>query len=311
MRPVALIAGPTASGKTALAVALGQALEKQKRRAVIINADSAQVYADLKVLSARPDDSETGGIEHRLFGEWDADDPCSAADWAARAKDEIAKCHEDGAVPILVGGTGLYLKVLIEGIAPIPDIEPEVREVVRAMETPRAYAALQIEDPHRAAMLEPGDSQRIARALEVKRSTGVTLGDWQLAKTGGLGEEVTLHPLVLMPDRNVLYRYCEERFAAMMKQGAVAEVEALIERELSPALPIMRAIGVAEIAAHLRGELTLEETIAAGTQATRRYAKRQFTWLRNQAPEDWPRVEFGSGSENIDFLGYFASLLRK
>ncbi|MGB7370636.1 tRNA (adenosine(37)-N6)-dimethylallyltransferase MiaA [Erythrobacter sp.] len=310
-RPLAVIAGPTASGKSALAVALAQALAEDDTRAVVINADSAQVYADLAVLSARPVEDELGGIEHRLYGEWDAANPCSAAEWAARAKEEIADCHEQGAVPILVGGTGLYLRVLLEGIAPIPEIELEIREVVRAMPTERAYTALQIEDPQRAAMLEPGDSQRIARALEVKRSTGVTLGDWQLAKTGGLAEEVTLHPLVLMPERTWLYKRCGERFAAMVENGAIAEVEALLERGLSPDLPVMRAIGVSEIAAFLRDETDRESMIAAGAQATRRYAKRQFTWLRNQAPENWPRFETGSSNESIDIRSIFAGLFRE
>jgi len=308
-RPLALIAGPTASGKSALAVALARKLEASGRRAVVINADSAQLYADLMVLSARPDDGEMGGIEHRLFGEWDGAEACSAAQWAERAKEEIAKCHEHDAVPILVGGTGLYLKVLIEGIAPIPEIDPEIRSVVRALPTDRAYAALMIEDPFRASVLEPGDSQRIARALEVKRSTGVTLGDWQLAKSGGLGEDITLHPLVLMPERTWLYRRCDERFAGMAENGAIPEVEALLERGLSSELPVMRAIGVSEIAAWLRGENTREGMIAAGSQATRRYAKRQFTWLRNQAPEDWAVEAIGSDKETIDVGTKFASLL--
>lgn len=304
--PVALIAGPTASGKSAIAVKLAQALAKRGQTGVVINADSAQVYADLQVLSARPTDEEMAGIEHRLFGTWDGAEACSAAAWAARAKDEIADCHGNGAVPILVGGTGMYLKVLIEGIAPIPEIEPEVRTVVRAMSTETAYAALMIEDPLRAAMLDPGDSQRISRALEVKRSTGVTLGDWQQAKTGGIGEEVTLHPLVLMPERQWVYDRCDLRFAQMVEAGAIAEVEALLARNLSPDLPVMRAIGVAEVAALVRGECTKEEAIAAGSQATRQYAKRQFTWLRNQCPDEWPRVE----SQNIDLEAIFASLLQ-
>ena len=251
------------------------------------------------------------GVEHRLFGEWDAGDPCSAAEWADRARKEIAACHEEDTVPILVGGTGLYIKVLIEGIAPIPEIDPEIRRVVRAMETERAYAALQIEDPYRAALLSPGDSQRIARALEVKRSTGVTLGDWQLAKSGGLGEDITLHPLVLMPDRTWLYRRCDARFAQMIENGAADEVAALIQRGLAPDLPVMRAIGVKEIAAWKDGEISKEEAIEAGAQATRRYAKRQFTWLRNQAPADWPVAEIGHGNETIDPEGYFAALLRE
>jgi tRNA dimethylallyltransferase len=305
-RPLALIAGPTASGKSSVAVKLAKALAERDRTAIVINADSAQVYADLQILSARPNDAEMDGVEHRLFGTWDGADACSAADWAARAKAEIADCHANGAVPILVGGTGMYLKVLIEGIAPIPAINPETREVVRAMETETAYAALMIEDPLRAAELNPGDSQRIARALEVKRSTGVTLGDWQQAKTGGIGEEVDLHPLVLMPPRQWVYDRCDTRFAAMLDDGAIEEVAALLKRELSPDLPVMRAIGVPEITALIREELTREEALAAGSQATRNYAKRQFTWLRGQSPAEWTKVE----SQNIDIADSFASLLQ-
>ena len=162
---VALIAGPTASGKSAHALELVAKLKKAGREAVIVNADSMQVYADIPIVSAAPSEEERAQCEHRLYGEWDGADPCSAPDWAARAREEIASIHTDGGVPILVGGTGMYLKVLIEGIAPIPEIDPEVREVVRSMATDTAYAALQIEDPLRAAELEPGDSQRIARAL--------------------------------------------------------------------------------------------------------------------------------------------------
>jgi tRNA dimethylallyltransferase len=308
--PVALIAGPTASGKSAVALRLAQRLAQDGRRGVIINADSAQVYADLNILSARPSAEEMGDIEHRLFGAWDGAEACSAASWAARAKDEIAVCHADGAVPILVGGTGLYLKVLLEGIAPIPPIDPDVRAMVRALPDDGAYKLLKVEDPLRAAELDPGDRQRIARALEVKRSTGVTLADWQLAKAGGIGDEIDLHPLILNPDRAWLYARCDARFEAMLAAGAIAEVAELLARELDPDLPVMRAIGVPEIAAFLRGETTREAMIAAGQQATRNYAKRQFTWFRRQPPEDWPRVAVRSESENVDIDASFASLLR-
>lgn len=303
---MALIAGPTASGKSAVALKLAEALEKDGRKGVIINADSMQVYADIPVLAASPTEEERKQADHRLYGAWDASEPCSAADWAAKAREEIASVHADGAVPILVGGTGMYLKVLIEGIAPIPTIEPEVREVVRAMETGDAYRALEIEDPVRASELEPTDSQRIARALEVKRSTGVTLGDWQQAKTGGIGEEITLHPLVMTPPRQWVYERCDARFGQMLEDGAIEEVKALLARDLDPDLPAMRAIGVREIAALVRGEISKEEAIAAGSTATRQYAKRQFTWLRNQCPEDWTRDE----SKSIDITPAFVSLLQ-
>ncbi|MFM7379113.1 MAG: tRNA (adenosine(37)-N6)-dimethylallyltransferase MiaA [Erythrobacter sp.] len=309
--PLALIAGPTASGKSAVALALAHRLAKDGCRPVIINADSAQVYADLQILSARPSEVEMEGVEHRLFGAWDGAEACSAAKWAARAKAEIADCHANDAVPILVGGTGLYLKVLLEGIAPIPEIDPAVRATVRAMDEGDAWKLLQIEDPERAAMLDPGDSQRIARALEVKRSTGVTLGDWQLAKAGGIAEEVTLHPLIVEPQRQWVYDRCDLRFEAMLDQGAIAEVEALLARELDPELPVMRAIGVPEIAAWLAGEIEADEVVASGAQATRNYAKRQFTWFRRQPPKEWPRVHPGWESESIDIDSTFASLLRK
>ena len=294
-----------------MAIRLAETLAAQGRRAVILNADSAQVYADLAVLSARPTPQDMGGIEHRLFGAWDGAEACSAAAWAARAREEIAALHAEDAVPILVGGTGLYLRVLLDGIAPIPDIDPAVRSAVRALPEDAAYRLLQIEDPLRAAELNPGDRQRIARALEVKRSTGVTLGDWQLAKAGGIGEEVTLHPLILLPDRTWLYQRCDTRFAAMLENGAIEEVEHLLARQLDPDLPVMRAIGVPEIAAYLAGEISLPQMIAAGQQATRNYAKRQFTWFRRQPPADWPRLESLSETKNVQLEDHFASLLHR
>jgi tRNA dimethylallyltransferase len=183
--------------------------------------------------------------------------------------------------------------------------------MVRALPEQNAYKLLQLEDPLRAAELNPGDRQRIARALEVKRSTGVTLADWQQAKAGGIGDAVNLYPLVLLPDRPWLYARCEERFERMLEAGAIAEVEALLARELDPDLPVMRAIGVPEIAAFLAGVFTREEMTAAAAQATRNYAKRQFTWFRRQVPEDWAQITAASESENIRINDYFASLLRK
>ncbi len=298
---VALIAGPTASGKSDLAVRLALALD---RPCVAINADSAQVYSDLHVLSARPEDAEMQGVPHRLFGAWDGAQPCSAVDWAKAAKQEIAAAHADDAVPILVGGTGLYVRTLLEGIAPIPEIDPEVRKTVRALSVSDTYTALQNEDPDRAERLHPSDSQRIARALEVVRSTGRSLGEWQVHTEGGIAQEINLVPVVLLPDREAVYARCDARFIAMLEQGAIAEVEALLERGLPPALPVMRAIGVPEIAGFLRGEWSREEAIARGQQATRNYAKRQFTWLRNQLPADWPRVQ----PEDVNLESVFETL---
>jgi len=290
--PLALIAGPTASGKSDLAIRL--ALEHGN--AVVINADSAQVYADLRVLSARPSDEDMQGVPHRLFAEWDAATPCSAADWAETAKREIGLAHAAEALPILVGGTGLYLRTLLDGIAPVPPIDPEVRVAVRDMPVADAYVALLREDPERAAALAPADTARVARALEVVRSTGRPLAHWQAQREGGIGDAVALAPLVLTAEREWLADRCDRRFVQMIDAGAREEVAALIARGLDPALPAMRAIGVREIAAWLSGEITRDDAIAGGQLATRHYAKRQATWFRHQAPAAWPRYDAQSGA---------------
>ena len=172
--------------------------------AVVINADSAQVYADLRVLSARPSTEDMRGVEHRLFGVWDGADACSAADWANAAQREIASAHAAGMLPILVGGTGLYIRTLLDGIAPIPAIDPEVRAVVRALPQPAARTALEGEDPAAAARLAPADTARTARALEVIRSTGRTLADWQGERSGGIGDAVDVRAVILLPERATL-----------------------------------------------------------------------------------------------------------
>lgn len=287
---LALIAGPTASGKSALAVKLAQRFEAAGRRAVILNADSAQVYADLQVLSARPSDAEMAGIEHRLFGAWDGATPCSAAEWAAAAKREIAELQESAAVPILVGGTGLYMRTLLEGIAPVPPIDPAVRAAVRDLSQAEARLTLEREDPAAAARLAPADNARTTRALEVVRSSGRTLASWQTDKAGGIGNQVDLRALVLLPERDWLVERCDRRFAAMLDGGAREEVSALLARDLDPALPVMRAIGVAEVAGWLRGAMTRDQALAAGQAATRQYAKRQYTWFRHQPPPTWLRA---------------------
>jgi len=256
---------------------------------VIVNADSAQVYRDLPLLSAAPAAADLARAEHRLYGFLDGSEPSSAADWAERATTEIAEIHAAGRLPILVGGTGLYLRTLLDGIAPVPPIDPDVRQRVRQTPVADNRAELAALDPEAAARLTPADTSRIARALEVVRSTGRPLAAWQRERTGGIADRVTLRPLILLPPRAWLYPRCDARFAAMVEHGAVAEVDALLGRGLDASLPVMRAIGVAEIAAYLRGETTLADAIAAGQQATRRYAKRQYTWLAHQPPPDWPR----------------------
>jgi tRNA dimethylallyltransferase len=283
--PVALVAGPTASGKSALALALAK-----RSGGVIVNADASQIYRDLDVLSARPSAADMAEAEHRLFGLRDGTEPCSAADYAALARAEIADIHASGRLPILVGGTGLYVRSLLDGIAPVPPIDPAIRRKVRETSVGDNRAALLKADPDAAARLNAGDTTRIARALEVALSTGRTLAQWQDRREGGIGGAITLRPLILLPPRDWLNRRCDERFATMLEGGAVAEVEALLARGLDPDLPVMRAIGVHEIAAMLRGEITRDEALAAGQLATRRYAKRQYTWFAHQPPLDWPRI---------------------
>ncbi|MBX7481390.1 tRNA (adenosine(37)-N6)-dimethylallyltransferase MiaA [Qipengyuania qiaonensis] len=307
LKPVALIAGPTASGKSDLAVELAQRLARAGRRGVVVNADSQQVYRDLRVLSARPTEQDMGGIEHRLFGTWDGAQPCSAADWAAVAKSAIAKVHADGNIPILCGGTGLYMRTLLDGISPIPSIDPEVRETVRGLATEKLRERLVDEDPEAARRLGPRDTQRMARALEVVRSTGHPMVYWQDRQTGGIAKEIALHPLVVLPDRDWLYARCDARFERMLDLGALEEVESLLRRDLDPALPVMRAIGVPEIAGLLKGDLLRAEAIAAGQTATRQYAKRQYTWFRNQPPVNWPR----ENNKTIAEYDYFVSLFHE
>jgi len=296
--PLALIAGPTASGKSALALALAE-----RTGGAIVNADSAQVYRDLPVLSAAPSEDELARADHRLYGFRDAVEPCSAAAWAELAKAEIAALHSQGRFPILAGGTGLYLRTLLDGIAPVPDIDPAIRSQVREAALEDNRRRLEDLDPEAAERLDPRDRTRTARALEVVLSTGRTLKSWQLSRAGGIKDEVELRPLILLPPRDWLYRRCDDRFARMVDHGAIAEVEALMARKLNPNIPAMRAIGVPELSAYARSETSLEAAIAAGQQATRRYAKRQYTWFAHQPPPEWPRFR-----EPIDAVSIGAAL---
>jgi len=282
--PLALIAGPTASGKSALALGLAE-----RAGGTVINADSAQVYRDLRLVSARPSEAEEARAPHRLYGTRDGADSCSAAEWAADAKAAIAEAHKEGRLPILVGGTGLYIRTLIDGIAPVPEIDPRVRATVRAMAVDEAHAALGVEDAEAAARIRPTDTTRIARALEVVRSTGKPLKAWQARKIGGIGEAVSLRPLLLLPPREWLHARCDERFEKIFCNEGIQEVRSLMERSLPALAPVLRAIGVREIAGFLRGELTRAQALAQGRAATRQYAKRQYTWFRRQPPAHWPR----------------------
>ena len=281
-----------------MAVALARALG----RAQVINADASQIYADLAILSARPTADEMQGVPHRLFGEIDGAQPYNAARWAADARRALARAWEDDDVPILVGGTGLYLRTLLFGIAPVPEIDPGIRAAVRALPVADAHAALAAADPPAAARLAPTDTARVARALEVGRATGRPLADWQRAREGGIAGDIDLTPLILLPPRDWLRGRCDARLAAMFADGAIDEVAALLARGLDPDLPVMRAIGVPQIAAALGGETTREQALEAAQAATRQYAKRQYTWFRHQPPADWLWHDESLSVDNIDEL---------
>ncbi len=292
-----LIAGPTASGKSAIALALAKSTPS-----VIINADASQVYRDLRILTARPSVDEEAQAEHRLFGYIDGAQACSAAQWASDAKAEIDAAHEQGKLPILVGGTGMYITTLLNGIAPVPDIDPLIRAEVRAMDVAQAYACLSTEDPPSALRLAPADTTRVARALEVVRSTGRPIKAWQAERVGGIADHITLYPLILRPPREWLLERCDARFDVMLEQGAIDEVKALIKRKLDPQLPVMRAIGVREIAALLADPANAKDYKIDTKIGTRQFAKRQYTWFSNQTPKAWPRFEGVINNEIISDL---------
>ena len=282
---VALIAGPTASGKSALALMLAE-----KHRGTVINADSMQVYADLRILTARPTVEEERRAPHRLFGHVDGADAYSAARWATEARAAIAEAHEEGRLPILVGGTGMYLRTLVEGIAPVPEVDPEVRAAVRAMPVAQAHAELTRLDAHAGTKLSPTDSSRVSRALEVVLSTGRPLSEWQEERHGGIENEVEIVALILLPDRAWLGERIHRRFGHMV-HVAQEEVAALLARTDIPAdAPVLRAIGVRELGRVLQGESDAAAAHELGSLATRQYAKRQYTWFRRQPPGGWERT---------------------
>ncbi|RMD90640.1 MAG: tRNA (adenosine(37)-N6)-dimethylallyltransferase MiaA [Alphaproteobacteria bacterium] len=286
-----LIAGPTASGKSALALALAE-----RHDGVVINADSMQIYRDLEILTARPDAATLARVPHRLYGILDAADPCSAGRWQRLADAEIAAAWRTGRLPILVGGTGLYFRALLEGLADVPPIPDALQHRIAtrlAVEGPAAlYAELRARDPLMAERLRPTDSQRVARALAVVLATGRSLAEFQEAGKTGLpkaGRKMRPLKWVLDSPRDALYRRIDARFLGMMERGALDEVRRLLARGLDPGLPAMKAIGVPPLRALIAGRISREEAIRRAQQDSRRYAKRQMTWLRTQAA-DWPRL---------------------
>ena len=249
---------------------------------VIVNADASQVYADLAILSARPGVADLARVPHRLFGHVDGLEAFSAARWADEARAEIVAANKAGQLPILTGGTGLYLDTLLHGIAPIPEIDPAIRDAIRAMPVTETYAALGREDPEAAARLNAGDTARVARALEVVRSTGHPLTHWHRQRVGGIAGTVSIHAGVVMRPKEELAQRAERRLDVMLSGGAFEEVAALVARNLPADRPVLRALGVREIAAVLAGTIDLAEARAAILKQTLAYQKRQLTWARGR-----------------------------
>ncbi len=292
--PVVIVTGPTAGGKSGLALDLAEAFD-----GVVINADSMQVYRELEILTARPGPAALARAPHRLYGTLPGHQRCSAGRWRTLALAEIAAAHAAGKLPLVVGGTGLYLRALIEGLAEVPEIPVAVREAAEARHRelggPGLHAELAARDPAMAARLEPGDSQRLIRAWEVLEATGRSLAAWQAERVvggeaGRQSRACRFLRLVRLPPRAALYAACDARFRAMIERGALEELRHLRELGLDPRLPVMRALGVRELGRHLDGAESLDAAIAQAQQATRNYAKRQMTWLRTQTPPESVRT---------------------
>lgn len=284
-----LITGPTASGKSALAVEFAK-----QHNGVVVNADSMQVYDTLCVLTARPSDEDMQGVPHYLYGHVPANLAYSTGAWLRDVTELLPRLHADGRKPIFVGGTGLYFKALTGGLSDMPAIPEEVRNRLRSrlQEEGRdeLYRQLRERDPLVAESLRPQDGQRIVRALEVLEATGRSIADFQ-AQTGPvIVDPSTSRKIVVAPDRAILHQRINGRFEKMLEQGAEDEVKTLLSLSLPPDMPVMKAIGVSQIAAMLRGELSRDEVLERGAAATRQYAKRQMTWFRNQMDESWERL---------------------
>lgn len=303
-----LIAGPTASGKSAFALELAKA-----RKGVIINADSMQVYAEMRVLTARPTAAEEESVPHRLYGHMSVAEPYSVARWLEEAAAEIAAAEMAGKLPIVVGGTGLYFKALLEGLSPIPAVANDIRERWRAagetLTAAELHKELQRRDPLTASKLRPTDRQRLVRALEVIEATGRPLSEWQAIKGKPVIDAGRVAKLVITHDREELYERSNQRFGQMMAEGALAEAERVMHLQLDARLPAMQVLGLKSLMALVRGEIDREAAIAAASQETRNYIKRQMTWLRRhmiawywlraqemkiECDKDFPIVDFMS-----------------
>jgi tRNA dimethylallyltransferase len=276
-KPVLVIAGPTASGKSGLAMLAADAFA-----GTIVNADAIQMYRDLCILSARPSATDEAFVPHRLYGVLKADETCSAAHWAELAGQEIETIHAQGRLPVLVGGTGLYLKSLIEGLAPMPDVPEHVRDEARALAArigaPALHAKLSKCDPVMGARLKPGDTQRVTRAWEVYQATGRSLALWQEGR--GTPHPAHFLSVFVMPGRDDLYRSCDMRFERMLGAGGWDEARAFLDAP--EGLPALRALGLRELISCMKGDISRDRAIEQAKAATRHYAKRQVTWFRHQ-----------------------------
>lgn len=291
MKSAVLIAGPTASGKSALALEVAARTD-----GIVINADSMQVYRDLRIITARPTDAEMGRAPHRLYGHIGAEEIYSAGRWLREAETEIAAAREAGRTAIVIGGTGLYFSALLKGLSAVPEVSAEVRQQIRDLgdtkDNEALHAMLAARDPGTAAQIRVSDRQRILRALEVIEATGRGLAAWREEPGVPVLNSGAYQAIFLETDREVLGQRIDARFDTMLAEGALEEVKALEARNLDPRMPAMKAHGVPWLIQYLNGEMALEEAAAQGKRDTRQYAKRQETWFRNQLPEfSWVRPE--------------------
>ncbi|MDI5923669.1 tRNA (adenosine(37)-N6)-dimethylallyltransferase MiaA [Rhizobium leguminosarum] len=284
-----LITGPTASGKSALAVELAK-----RHDGVVVNADSMQVYDTLRVLTARPSEEEMQGVPHHLYGHVPAGAAYSTGGWLRDVSALLPTLRAAGRLPVFVGGTGLYFKALTGGLSDMPEIPEALRKALRSRlleEGPDGlYAELAVADPAMAASLNRQDGQRIVRALEVMKATGRSIADFQGQSGLVIIDAAQARKIVVLPDRAVLHQRINGRFEKMLQQGAEDEVRALLALDLPAEAPVMKAIGVSQITAMVRGEMTRDEVLEKGAAATRQYAKRQMTWFRNQMDDSWERL---------------------
>lgn len=271
------IIGPTASGKSDLAMTLAE-----RHNGVIINADSMQVYSGLQTITAAPDTAEKNRVPHMLYGYISPHTPFNVTTWRKHALEAVYTVLSQGKTPILCGGTGLYASAFIHGLSPIPDVDNDIRQAVRSMDVGAVWHALQSEDPRMARTLHAHDTNRIARALEVVRTTGQSLADFQNLPPIPIPDDIVPKLVAVLPSRDWVYNRINARYAHMFDNGAVGEVEALLNLDLPVDSQIMRAIGVPEIVHYIRGTYNHETAIAQGQMATRRYAKRQYTYIRHQ-----------------------------